>query len=265
MLPSSGLWGGLGLWFPVYHPIVRRAPALTLCERVFLFTSPYTCILCRMFSLDPSVDALASLCTCWWKDRIIRSCASHTCVAWSVKRVSFFPLVHQAFLSLVKSLSTTDPLLPTTKLICSNFHFEAAALSAPIMLLCCSFASAFSTSRNPTSLFVDRLNPNIYTIYRASLIATQSGRLPRKRFTKNAAGSKMYRVSWLFLTGIVTFISSAFTASSSLLQILWNSSRRHSVLMLLSLSSVTNLSMLFGFCAACMLSYRCLGWSGVQP
>ena len=29
-------------------------------------------------------------------------------------------------------------------------------------------------------------------------------------------------------------------------------------LMLLSLSSVTNLSLLFGFCAACMLSYRCL-------
>jgi len=28
--------------------------------------------------------------------------------------------------------------------------------------------------------------------------------------------------------------------------------------MLLSLSSVTNLSLLFGFCAACMLSYRCL-------
>ena len=37
-----------------------------------------------------------------------------------------------------------------------------------------------------------------------------------------------------------------------------NSYRRHSVLMLLSLSSVTNLSSLFGFCAACMLSYRFL-------
>jgi len=40
MYPSSGLWGGLGLWFPVYHPestIVRPAPALKLCERVILF------------------------------------------------------------------------------------------------------------------------------------------------------------------------------------------------------------------------------------
>jgi len=40
------LWGGLGLWFPVYHPestIVRRAPALELYKRVFLSLSPQTC------------------------------------------------------------------------------------------------------------------------------------------------------------------------------------------------------------------------------
>jgi len=37
-----------------------------------------------------------------------------------------------------------------------------------------------------------------------------------------------------------------------------NSSRWHSVLMLLSLSSATNLSLFFGFCTACMLAYRCL-------
>jgi len=63
-------------------------------------------------------------------------------------------------------------------------------------------------------------------------------------------GSRLYRASWLFLTGIVT-ISCAFSDSCSLLQILRSSSRCHSVLMLLSLSSVTNLSLLFGFCAAC--------------
>ena len=57
-----------------------------------------------------------------------------------------------------------------------------------------------------------------------------------------------------------------FLHFSRLLQILRNSSRRHSVLMLLFLSSVTNLSLLFGFCAACMLSYRCLSmewWAAV--
>jgi len=43
-----------------------------------------------------------------------------------------------------------------------------------------------------------------------------------------------------------------------LLQIRRNSSRRHKVLMLLSLSSVTNLSLIWDFCVACMLSYRCI-------
>jgi len=104
----------------------------------------------------------------------------------------------------------------------------------------------------------DRLNPKIYTICRASLIATPSGRLPQKRFTRKDSGSKLYRASWLFFTGIVTSISCAFSASSSLLQILRNFSRCHSFLMLLCLSSVTNLSFFFGFCAAWMLFYRCL-------
>jgi len=61
------------------------------------------------------------------------------------------------------SLSITDPRLPTTKLICSNFHSEAAALSAPMMRLCYSFASASFTSGNPSSPSVDRLNSKIYT------------------------------------------------------------------------------------------------------
>ena len=57
----------------------------------------------------------------------------------------------------------------TTKLICSNSHFGAAALSAPMMLLCCSLTSASFTPRNPSSLSVDRLNSKIHTICRASL------------------------------------------------------------------------------------------------
>ena len=50
----------------------------------------------------------------------------------------------------------------------------------------------------------------------------------------------------------------AFSARSLSLQILRNFSRRYSVLMLLSLSSVTNLILLLGLCAACMLLYMCL-------
>jgi len=81
------------------------------------------------------------------------------------------------------------------KLIFSNFHFGAAALSAPMMLLCCSFASASFTSRNPSSLSVDSLNSKICTICRASLIATPSGRLSQKRFSKKDPGSRLYRAS----------------------------------------------------------------------
>jgi len=138
--------------------MVRRTPALTLYERVFLSLSPHTCTLCPMFSLDPSVVSLAYPCTCWRMDTNTRLCASHTCVAWSVKSLSFFPSCTSSFLSLMqKSLSTTDSRLPTIKLICSNCHFGAAALSAPMtrMFLCCSFASASFTYKNPSSLSVD--------------------------------------------------------------------------------------------------------------
>jgi len=128
------------------------------------------------------------------------------------------------------------------------------------MLLCCSFASASLTFRNPSSLSVDRSNSNIYTICRAllPLIATPIRSPAQERFTKKDTGSRLYRTSWICFTVIVTSISCAFNARSSLLQILRNSSPRHSVLILLSLSSMTNLSLLFGFCAAYMLSYRCL-------
>ena len=64
-----------------------------------------------------------------------------------------------------KSLSTTDSRLPTTKFICSNSNFGAAALSAPMMLLCYSVASASFTSRYPWSLCVERLNSkNIFDL-----------------------------------------------------------------------------------------------------
>jgi len=116
-----------------------------------------------------------------------------------------------------------------------------------MMLLCCWFASASFTSRNPSSLSVDCLDSNIYMICRTSLIATPSGRLSQKRFTKKDSGSRLYSGSWLFSTGIVTSISCAFSVRSSLLQILRNSSCRHRVVMLLSLSSVTHLTLSLAF------------------
>ena len=124
-----------------------------------------------MFSLHPSVFGLASPCMCWWKDRITWLCALHTCVTWSAKSLSFFPSCTSSFLSLVsKSISTTHPRFPTTNLISSNSRFRPAGLSALMMLLYCSFASASFTSRNRSSLSVDCLNSKIYTICRASSI-----------------------------------------------------------------------------------------------
>jgi len=99
--------------------------AVCLCECVFLLTSPYACTLCLMLFLGPFVFGLAGPCTCWRKDRITRSCASHTCVTWLAKSLSFFPSCTSNFLSLLyKSFSTTDPWLPTTtcKLICWYNH-----------------------------------------------------------------------------------------------------------------------------------------------
>jgi len=53
-------------------------------------------------------------------------------------------------------------------------------------------------------------------------------------------------------------MSAAFSVSDSLLHICLNSFSCHNVLILLYLSGVTNLSLLVGVCAACMLAYRCL-------
>jgi len=103
---------------------------------------------------------LANLCTCWRKDIITRLWASHICDKWSAKSLGLFfdPSCTSSFLSLVqKSLSTTDLRSPNTNLMCSDSHFGASALSAPMILLFCSFVSASFTSRNPSSLSVARL------------------------------------------------------------------------------------------------------------
>jgi len=110
----------------------------------------------------------------------------------------FSPSCRSSFLSWVhESLSTFDPRLLTTKLICSNSHSGAATLSAPMMLsisvlLICF---CFFYLRNPSFLSVDHLNSKIYTICRSSLIATPSGRLPQKRFAQKNPGSRLYRAS----------------------------------------------------------------------
>jgi len=80
----------------------------------------------------------------------------------------------------------------------------------------------------------------------------------QKRFSLNIVGSKSWRFLSCSFTEIVCSISTAFSISDSLLHICSNSSCCLNVFILLSLSGVTNLSLIVGVCAACMLSYRCL-------
>jgi len=82
------------------------------------------------------------------------------------------------------SSSRCKDLRGQPKKICWNSHVWAAALSAPMMILCCSFASASFTSGNPWCLSVDRAFSKIYTICGALLIATPFSRLPQKWVTK---------------------------------------------------------------------------------
>jgi len=135
--------------------------------------------------------------------------------------------------------------------------------------MCCSFASASFTSIKPLrwSKSVDHLNSKICTICRAQLIAKPSFGLPQKQSMKRDTGSRLYCLSWILSTGIVTCISRAFSARFFSVQILRNSSRLHSVLILLPLSSVTYSSLLCGLFVACILSCRCLQmewWAAVS-
>jgi len=139
-------------------------------------------------------------------------------------------------------------------------HVLAPALSAHsddafvLLIYFCVFNLYEPLQRSQS---VDHLNSKIYTICRASTV-TPSSCLPQKQFMKRDTGSRLYCLSSLLSTGIVTCISYAFSARSFPVQILRTSSRRHSVLMLLSLSSVTHSILLFGLFVACKLSYRCL-------
>ena len=79
-----------------------------------------------------------------------------------------------------------------------------------------------------------------------------------KRFLYNVIGSKSWRLRLCSFTEIVFSNFAAFSVSESLLHMCSNFFSCHNVFILLFLSGVTNLSLLVGFCAACMLAYRCL-------
>jgi len=104
-----------------------------------------------------------------------------------------FPCLYIELFELVIEVifhSVTAPRLPATKLICSNVHSGVAALSAPMMLLCCSLASSSFTLRKSFFLSDDRLNSRMYSVRCYLLITMPSGLRFQKRFSQNIVVSK---------------------------------------------------------------------------
>ena len=194
-LPNS--WGVLDCdsQFTILSPLSFDGPQLSSWRSVSACTSLHLLTRAHCAQCFPSIPLwsqvrLVNPCTCWRKDTITRLCASLTCVTWLyhmiVEDVVFLSFWYIKLFELGVEVSfTTDPRSPTTKLICSNPHFGAAALSAPMMLWCCLFATASFTCRNPSSLSVDCLNSKIYSICTASLIATPSGPAPKNIYAES--------------------------------------------------------------------------------
>ena len=146
-----------------------------------------------MFSLNPSVVGLASPCTYWRKDTITRSCALHM-TAYLRHRIGE-ELVFFSFLYIKPPLELGVEVAFNNRTAVTYHKVNllkfplwsislGAALSTPMILLCCSFASAFFTYRNPSSLFVDSLNSKMYSICTSSLIATPSVACPRNKYRR---------------------------------------------------------------------------------
>ena len=97
----------------------------------------------------------------------------------------------------IKAIIIKSAQIPTSEqlLWAHRWGFCATHLFLPNLL------SPLGTPR-PCLLTVSK----IYTICRDSLIVTTSSRLPQKQFTKKDTGWKLYSVSRLLLTGIVTSI-----------------------------------------------------------
>jgi len=146
-LPDSGV-GVLDCdsQFTILSPPSINGPELwrstSVCSSFYLLTRAH-CARCS--PLIPLWLASYLFAPAWGRTHS-PDCALHIPVSHDWRRAClFFFLAHQAFWASVvwKSISTTDPQSPTTKSICSNSHFGAAALSAPMMLLCCSISLDF--------------------------------------------------------------------------------------------------------------------------
>jgi len=135
---------------------------MTLCKRVFLFTSPYTCAHCAQYS--PLIPLwLASQVLHLLEERQNHSIVrfAYLCYMIAEKNVPMSFLYIKLFeLGVEVAFNNQSAIthhkanllkFPLRSSCSERSHFRAAALSAPMMLLCCPFAFASFTS----SLSVD--------------------------------------------------------------------------------------------------------------
>ena len=190
MCSSSRLWWSLGLCFPVniLIPLSFDGPS---------FDALWACIpphISLHVHIVPNV-LLRSFCD--WPRKSLhlpREGQNHPIVRFAYlchmigEESVFLSFLYTKLLELGVDIAfyngsavTHNKLNLLTEL---NSHFRAAALSATMILLYCSLASASFTSRNPSSLSVDRLNSKIYTICRALLIGAHPVACPRNDFRK---------------------------------------------------------------------------------
>ena len=167
MYPSSGLWGGLGLWFQftILSPLLFDGPQfwhpMSVCSSLHLLTPCHTCTLCPtlVFSLDPF--------QCGWPSKslphLLEEGHNHPIVrfAYPCHKIGaefvFLSFLYIKLFELGVEVAFNNRSA-VTQSIYSNSHFGAVAVSALMILLCCSFASASFTSKNTSSLSVDSLN-----------------------------------------------------------------------------------------------------------
>jgi len=163
------------------------APASTLCENVLLLKSSDTCTWCQILSLDPSVLVSQVLAPAGGRTESL----SHTIVRFiylcrMIGERSVFPsFFYSKLFELGSSRSRFLQRIREVDFYNGSTHVGAAALSAPMMLLWCSYVSASSPPVNPSFMSVDRLNSKIHIICRASLNVTPFSLLPLNRSFEN--------------------------------------------------------------------------------
>jgi len=170
--------------------------------------------------------------TCWRKDRITRSC---TLLGQDFAFLSF--LYMELFELGVEVIFYNESAVANNKVDSLKFPRRSSCSARTDNVFVLPLCFCFFHLSEPLVLYIGPSNSNIYTICKASLIATPSGRL-----ILSPTLETIYEIGhWIVVvpclmtffdwySGIVTSISCASFAKFSLLQIpsLRNSSRRYS-------------------------------------